>query len=396
MKWLTFLPTLLLASLIHAQKPVGIPNPYASIDAHSLLWPDSVTGSVEGLARYVNDHFQTQTEKARAIFVWITGNIRYDIDNMFAINFYEDPAEKIAKPLRTRKGICENYAALFAAVCKKSGIHAVVIEGYTKQRGFTDYIPHAWCGADIDGKWWLFDPTWGSGYVAQGKFVQKLNETYFKASPEVFIRDHMPFDYLWEFLYYPITNQEFYEGKTAEDKSKSYFSFPDSIRVYEGLSSVEQESAAALRVEKNGLRNGMIFDWLRHLKNDLENDRINRVIDTYNSAVADYNNALKLFNVFINYRNEQFKPIKPDAEIQQMLDTVAHLIDIARAKEAGLQLTPADTRVKQGITQLNGNLDDFVAHVKEQQDWLKTYFSKSKMGRKNMFYKVTLFGKPIN
>ena len=36
---------------------------------------------------------------------------------MFATNIYETKEEKIAKPLMTRKGICENYAALFIAFC---------------------------------------------------------------------------------------------------------------------------------------------------------------------------------------------------------------------------------------------------------------------------------------
>ncbi len=119
---------------------------------------------------------------------------------MFAIDFYEDPGEKIAKPLRTKKGICENYAALFTAVCGQAGIESVVVIGYTKQRGFVDFIPHAWCAALVDGSWRLFDPTWGSGYVDKGKFVRKMNEDYFCAAPDAFIKSHMPFDYLWQFL----------------------------------------------------------------------------------------------------------------------------------------------------------------------------------------------------
>jgi len=46
---------------------------------------------------------------------------------MFAINFYEQKEEKISKPLKYRKGICENYAALFNDLCSKSGIKSFVI-----------------------------------------------------------------------------------------------------------------------------------------------------------------------------------------------------------------------------------------------------------------------------
>jgi hypothetical protein len=378
-------------------------NPYAQVDVRALQWPDSVTGSVEKLGAYVNSHFGAPVERVRAVFVWIANNIRYDVDNMFAINFYEDPAEKIAKPLRTRKGICENYAALFTAICGRAGIRSVVIEGFTRQRGFVDFIPHAWCAAFLDGSWWLFDPTWGSGYIDNNRFVRKMDEDYFKAAPGEFIKSHMPFDYLWQFLYYPVTNQEFYEGKTTENKAKPYFNYPDSIRVYEDLSPVGQEMAEAIRVEKNGVRNSLIFDRLRNLRVDIENarrqaetDRQNKVIDTYNSAQRDYNESIKQFNLFINYRNDQFKPAKPDPEIQQMIDSADHELRAAKAKIGTIVLMDGDDRVRQPLQALKQSIEDFDTHLKEQQDWLSKYFSKSKMGRKSMFYKYTWFGVPLN
>jgi transglutaminase/protease-like cytokinesis protein 3 len=222
MKMPGLLSAILLPALLYAQKPAVRSNPYAETDARALQLPDSSSHDVSRIAAYINANFTTATVRTRAIFIWIANNIQYDIDNMFAIDFYEDSAGKVDKPLRTRKGICENYAALFAAICNQTGIRSYVIQGYTKRRGFVDYIPHAWCAVWIDGNWWLMDPTRGSGYVEQGKFVRKVNETCFKAGPDAFIRSHIPFDYLWEFLYYPVTNQEFYEGRTAPDsKSKS-------------------------------------------------------------------------------------------------------------------------------------------------------------------------------
>lgn len=399
------MPGLLTATLLplclFAQKPAfkpatAKPNPFAQTDARALQLPDSLAHSVSGIAAYVNANFATSTEKTRAIFIWIANNIQYDIDNMFAIDFYADPAEKIAKPLRTRKGICENYAALFNAISNQAGVRCRVIEGYTRQRGFVDVIAHAWCAAFIDGGWWLIDPTWGSGYVDQGKFIRKVNEDYFKASPELFIKSHIPFDYLWEFLYYPVSNQEFYEGKTAPDKSKPYFNFPDSIAAYEALTPIQQEAAEAVRVERNGLRNGLVFDWLRHLKLDVENDRQNELINAYNGALQEFNSAIRQFNIFIEYRNQQFKPSKPDPEIRQMLDTVGHLLQSVRATTSGIVLTAADSRIQEPLRQLKGNIEELSGKVKEQQDFLTEYFSKSKAGRRSMFYKTTIFGRPIN
>src|SRR5450759_502438 len=202
MKQTTFLIILFLVSqILFAQKPVI--NEYSTIDKRALQLPESLTKTIDGIAGYVTSNFKTDKEKARAIFIWIASNIQYDIDNMFAINFYEQKEEKISKALRNRKGICENYAALFNDVASKSGIISFMIEGYTKQNGFADYIPHAWCAALIDNSWFMFDPTWGSGYVSNGKFYKKINNDYFKVAPSTLIKSHMPFDFLWEFLNYP-------------------------------------------------------------------------------------------------------------------------------------------------------------------------------------------------
>lgn len=156
-----------------------IKNEYATIDQKALLLPDSLTKTTDQIAAFVNSNFATEHEKSRAIFIWVASNIEYDIDNMFAINFYEKIEEKIAKPLKTRKGICGNYAALFTEICKKAGLKSYVIEGYTKQNGFTDYIPHAWSATLIDNTWFLFDPTWGSGYANSGKFFKRINNDFF-------------------------------------------------------------------------------------------------------------------------------------------------------------------------------------------------------------------------
>jgi transglutaminase/protease-like cytokinesis protein 3 len=69
--------------------------------------------------------------------------------------------------------------------------------------------------AKIDGSWYIFDPTWGAGYVNK-YFIKKLNNAYFKVEPAQIIASHIPFDYLWQFLNYPITNGEFMKAKPSQ------------------------------------------------------------------------------------------------------------------------------------------------------------------------------------
>jgi hypothetical protein len=385
---------LLFTQTLAAQKSSIID--FAVIDKKALQLPDSLAKTPEDIAGYIANSFGNDREKTRAIFIWIASNIQYDVENMFAINFYEKREEKILKPLKSRKGICENYAALFNEICLKSGIKSFVIEGYTKQNGFTDYIPHAWCAAIVDNSWYLFDPTWGSGYITGGVFHKKINNNYFMVNPSLLIKSHMPFDYLWQFLNYPVTNQEFYEGKTQEYKSKPYFSYIDSIKVYESQDNIAQLMSASYRIEKNGIKNSLIFDRLQHIKMEIENDRQTKIVNLYNSAVADYNDGIIKLNDFINYRNKQFTPKKTDAEIQNMVDVAGNKIIEAKTKLR--QIKNPDTNTANMILQLTKTIDDASSNVSEQQDWLKVYFSKGKSGRKSMFYerKVTWFGKPLN
>ena len=383
---------LFIAYTLSAQK--ALLNDYATIDQKALKLPDSLSTNTDRIAQYMTAHFKTDKEKARAVFIWVANNIQYDIDHMFAINFYEKREEKIAKSLRTRKGICENYATLFTDICMKTGVRSYVIEGYTKQNGFADYIPHAWSAAFIDSSWFLFDPTWGSGYISGGKFVKKINNDYFQVSPAKLIKSHMPFDYLWQFLPYPVTSQEFYEGKTQQNNVKPLFGFADSIEVNEKLSPVDQWNLSAYRVEKNGVKNSLVFDRLQHLKLEIEKDKQNRIIELYNGAVVDYNDGINAFNEFIYYRNKQFTPPKTDPEIQKMLDEPDRKLKEAKSKVA--QISNPDVNTANMIKQLTKSVDDALVQLKEHQDWLQLYFSKGKVGRKSMFYKVSLFGKPIN
>jgi hypothetical protein len=369
---------------------------YTAVDQLALRLPDSLTKNTEGIASYINANFTDTKDKARAIFIWLASNITYDLENMFAIDFYEKKEEKIGKALKTRKGICESYAALFNDIAAKTGIRSYVIEGYTKQNGFTDYIPHAWCAALVDGSWWLFDPTWGSGFVTNGSFTKKINNSYFMANPAVLISSHMPFDPLWQFSYYPVSSQEFYDGKTARNKEKPFFNFLDSIPAYERLPYLEQLAASAGRIEKNGIRNSLTFDRLRHIKMEIEQYKRNDLVDLYNSAAYDLNEGVNRYNVFIEYRNKQFTPLKTDSELQAMLDSASGRITSAR--QSLLKIENPDANLALVTQQLARSVSEAEARIKEQADWLKIYLTKNRSGRRSMFYekKTTIFGIPVN
>lgn len=390
MKQIKLLIVYLILTVPSKSQKMNISN-FSTIDAKALKIPDSLTKTTDGISKYIIQNFSTDREKTRAIFIWLANNIEYDIANMFVINFYESKEDRINKVLHSRKGICINYAAIFNEICIKSGIKSFVIEGYTKQNGFVEFLPHAWCAALIDTTWYMFDPTWGSGYIDRGEFVKRVNNEYFMTKPSNLIKTHMPFDYLWQFLNHPITNQHFLEGKTFQNKSTPYFNFIDSIKLHETQHRIDQLVSSSYRIEKNGVKNPLIFDKLyrtkleiENLKLEMENKRINKNINLYNAAVENYNDAINNFNAFLQYRNKKFKPIKSDDAIQKMIDTVISIIKEANLKL--IQIKNPDKNLELLIAQLNKSINSLSLYVKEEQDWLIKYFSKSKEERHSMFY----------
>jgi hypothetical protein len=254
--------TFLFSVLGYGQTNVG----YAAIDKKIALIPQKATSSTEEIANYINANFKTENDKIRAVFYWTASNISYDVANMFVVNFEETPQDRIAKTLKTKKGICGDYSAIFNEIATLVGIKSVVISGYTKQNGRIDNLSHAWCAAKIDNKWYVFDPTWGSGSMTNGKFVKKINDYYFKVEPAKIISSHIPFDYLWQFLNYPITNTEFYEGNTQVNKTKKNFDFEKEIAKQSSLSEIDQLFESAERIEKNDLKNAMIVAYYENQK----------------------------------------------------------------------------------------------------------------------------------
>lgn len=375
---------------VSAQKATN----YSSIDNKMKLIPDSATKSSKQIAYFINSCFSTENDKIRAIYYWVAKNIRYDVKNMYSINFYENKNQIIDKIFSTRKGVCIDYATLFCDIANKTGIKSYVIDGYTKLDGSVDYIPHSWVVAQIDSKWFQFDPTWGAGYVANSKFVSLLNNNYFMTKPEELIKSHMPFDPLWQLLNYTVTNAEFYQSKTGINTKKPFFNFNDSISNYEELPEIEQLSASTKRLETNGVSNSILFDRFQYNKRQIEYLKSKQFSEIYNKALTDYNEGINGLNEFINYRNKQFGPTKSDPQIKLMLYTVDN--SFVSAKKSIEQINTSDPNFQTLVNQLKQSIDVADKNLSEQKSFLSKYMSTGKLFRKSLFYKYSWMGIPIN
>ncbi|HEY6142162.1 MAG TPA: transglutaminase domain-containing protein [Flavobacterium sp.] len=391
MKNILFVFTFLFSILNFGQTNVG----YSLIDKKMAAIPSNLTASTDSIANYISSNFKTENDKIRAVFYWTASNISYDVKNMFAVNFEETNQDRITKSLKSKKGVCINYALIFNEISNKIGIQSSVIVGYTKQNGKVgDDLSHAWCAAKIDNKWYLFDPTWGSGFVNKGVYTKKINNYYFKTEPNKIIASHIAFDYLWQFLNYPITNNEFYLGKTQIDKTKKYFDFEKEIAKQSSLSEIDQLFESSERIEKNGLKNALIREEYQNKKTQLAYLRQNGNIDKLNVVVAEMNEAVVLLNDFIFYRNNKFKPTLSDEQITDMVQKPRE--KLLKCQNDIYKIGSTGSENASNMNSLKKSIEANLVAAEEQVSFVKNYLSKSKLVRKTMFSKVSWLGVPLN
>ena len=104
-------------------------------------------------------------EKVEAVYNYIVKNIKYDYNKVS--NISTDYVPDLDNIITSKKGICYDYAALFAGILRSEGIHTKLIKGY--KNDLTAY--HAWNEVYLDGDWVLVDTT----YDASLSSLQELS-----------------------------------------------------------------------------------------------------------------------------------------------------------------------------------------------------------------------------
>ncbi len=203
---------------------------YSTIDDAIANYPKSFA-SPEKLAEKIKTDFTSEEEKARAIFTWIALNVQYDLKSYYsqssnpqiAYSFSSEEErlnkeqkfrrDSAAKLLRTKKGVCQDYASLFHTLCELVGLKCMTIAGTSKTvLNHIGKLPkasdHAWNAVKVGETWRLIDVTWASGMANfdTGKMMQQFNDAYFFTPPAIFFLNHFPDD-----KRYTMTD------KTAED-----------------------------------------------------------------------------------------------------------------------------------------------------------------------------------
>ena len=166
------------------------------------------------LAKTITASFDTQEEKAEAIYYWVTHNISYDYKlyekmkkskgnkKKYSKKELEQKERKeIAKTLKSKKGICQQYSNVFKALCEAVGIQCILVSGYAKANPMRSGLgeKHAWNAVYLNDNWHLIDATFGAGYVNDDKkFTYSFDGGYFKSDPNAFKMNHLPTQSKWQ------------------------------------------------------------------------------------------------------------------------------------------------------------------------------------------------------
>jgi len=348
---------------------------YALIDRTARRMPDSVSASIETIARYITNHFETNVQKVRAAYAWVTQHIRYDKDSMYAINWAASAESKITVAMRRRKGVCENFASIFTGIVKLCGIRSYVVDGYTKQQGQVNRNGHSWCAVELGLQWFFCDPTWDEKYK---------QANYFLVPPQAFIQTHMPFDPLWQLLPGHVSYQQFSSGKFLPGDDISFKPINDSANSFLQLNELEQMQASARRIRHAGFYNELIRTRHAYLEMQIAIIHEDKDKRDYDSAVDDLQQATKLFNEFIAYRNARFMPFRPDSDLANLLIPAEKLLtkSLERIAMIGTQVENLqwDTGgMRKKISQLQ-------SRIAEQQAFVQQYIRTPVSEREKMFF----------
>lgn len=126
---------------VYKQEDISLTNGQAT------LWD---TKTVE-LADEICDDCDSDEEKVKVIYSWIIHNFEYDYECEPVVQYFN-----VRKTLSTQKGICYDFAQLFAALCRSQNIPCYVVDG-TKYDNANYH--HTWNRVYFDGAWWNTDVT---------------------------------------------------------------------------------------------------------------------------------------------------------------------------------------------------------------------------------------------
>lgn len=268
------------------------------------------------------DKIEFSQDTVASVYKWVADNIRYDVQKLKRIqengknrekskfnSIEEHKADLLKKVIKTKKGVCEDYALLFNSLLSQLGYTSYIVEGYTKNnKGKINLnLGHAWNVVLVNGEWKLYDATWGAGSVKDNKkFIKKYKPKWLDVNPIDMLLTHMPYDPVWQLSNNPISYQDFKENTTLGTLAEN-FDYKKEASDYFTLDENGKMKAQLERSELCGEGIRIAKKWQKTLKDNMEVKRVVGTADDYKDAERDYNEAVDLLNDYLKAKSKRFK-----------------------------------------------------------------------------------------
>jgi len=349
---------------------------YTQIDKQSASVPTNLKTASE-IGHYLTQNLTLPTDKVRAIYYWISHNIKYDITKLNSSKIYANPQEILDEVLQNRQGICQHYAELFHACCKSVGIESFIISGYTDQAGELGKLSHAWNAVLINGKFYEFDVTWAAGHLLNGKYIKEFDDKYFLITPTEYIKSHIPYDPIWQFLNNPITHKDFQKSDFSKLNIPSNFNFSDSIKLLSRLNLLERTIRENNRIKRSGITNDQLRKQVAFNQQIIITEKLNTSVNLFNKGIDDY-------NVYILNKNKQFK--NTDVTEEQLLGYLSTSRQQVELAEKLLSiLNPDNSDLNRQIADMQKSIIKMKSDIKNEDNFMVKYLNTWKPVRIFLF-----------
>lgn len=200
------------------------------------------------LSHQLTSNLTTDVERFRAIYLWVCQNIANDYgryeknmhkrkrfkNDSLKLNAWNQHFRKLSfeKMLKHQKTICTGYAYLVKELSDLAHIKCEIIHGFARTSAIDvetlDVPNHSWNAVELNGKWYLCDPTWASGIPdpTTSFFKFQYNDGFFLTLPKLFATNHFPEDKKWLLLDTGVpTFENFLEAPLTYSKAYNYMCF---------------------------------------------------------------------------------------------------------------------------------------------------------------------------
>ena len=160
---------LIAVTLFISYNFVSKPEHPCLLNGGTTLW-DTQT---EELADEICAGCDTDAERVQAIYNWMIVNLEYDYNYNALFQYFD-----VRKTLRTKQGVCFDFAHLFAALCRSQNIPCYAVDGISYK---DNSVQHTWNRVYYDGFWWNMDVTNDISSAAAGKTLygfRKLDSAF--------------------------------------------------------------------------------------------------------------------------------------------------------------------------------------------------------------------------